>query len=117
MARGVLSSGGDPVAHAVFSDYLEDHQFKGEVMIEVGRCYFIETVTKYWTGRVKAVDCDWIALEDAAWIADTGRFAEFLASGSPSEVEPVPDGCLELIPINQISAISEWKHRLPRRTI
>jgi hypothetical protein len=31
-------------------------------------------------------------LEDAAWIADTGRFADALKSGKFNEVEPFPDG-------------------------
>lgn len=33
-----------------------------------------------------------IVLEDAAWIADTGRFSDALTSMSFQEVEPFPDG-------------------------
>lgn len=33
-----------------------------------------------------------LVLEDAAWIADTGRFADALKKAEFSEVEPFPDG-------------------------
>jgi len=31
-------------------------------------------------------------IEDAAWIADTGRFADAIAKAEFGEVEPYPDG-------------------------
>jgi hypothetical protein len=59
---------------------------------EVGENYFIRTVSMAITGRVVGVFPQEIVLEDAAWIADTGRFTQAVASAEFSEVEPYPDG-------------------------
>jgi len=59
---------------------------------EVGKCYLIRTVTMIDTGRLVDVTEHEIVLEDAAWIADTGRFSDALKSLQFSEVEPFPDG-------------------------
>ena len=59
---------------------------------KVGENYFIRTVTMFYTGRLVEVTPQELVLEDAAWIADTGRFADSLESGNFSEVEPFPNG-------------------------
>ena len=59
---------------------------------EIGKTYLIRTVTMIDTGRVVAVTEHEIVLEDAAWIADTGRFSQALAAAEFSEVEPFPCG-------------------------
>jgi hypothetical protein len=59
---------------------------------KIGSAYLIRTVTMIQTGRLIAVGEHELVLEDAAWIADTGRFADALKGGSFSEVEPFPDG-------------------------
>jgi hypothetical protein len=59
---------------------------------EIGQCYLIRTVTMIDTGRLVEVTPHELVLTDAAWIADTGRFADALKSLSFSEVEPFPDG-------------------------
>ena len=59
---------------------------------EIGRNYLIRTVTMVDTGRLVAVTPQELVLEDAAWIADTGRFSNSLVSGEFSEVEPFPEG-------------------------
>jgi hypothetical protein len=57
----------------------------------VGRKYFIRTVTHYHTGKLVAIDGDFLILSDAAWIADTGRFYNFLCGeNEANEVEPIP---------------------------
>jgi hypothetical protein len=58
----------------------------------VGENYFIRTVSMIVTGRVESVGAQEIVLRDAAWIADTGRFAQAVATAEFSEVEPYPDG-------------------------
>lgn len=65
---------------------LEDHPY------EIGENYFIRTVTFHATGRLTRVYRDELVLEDAAWIAASGRFSDALKSGDFSEVEPFPDG-------------------------
>src|SRR3990167_4090803 len=45
---------------------------------KIGKCYLIRTVTMIDTGRLVEVTEQELVLEDAAWIADTGRFADAL---------------------------------------
>ena len=59
---------------------------------EIGAVYLIRTVTMIDTGRVARVTPTEIVLTDAAWIADTDRFADALKTLKFSEVEPFPDG-------------------------
>lgn len=59
---------------------------------EIGKVYLIRTVTMIDTGRLVAVTPHELVLEDAAWIADTGRFAQAVADAKFNEVEPFPDG-------------------------
>ena len=58
----------------------------------IGKNYFVRTVTHYLTGRVTRVTQQEIVVEDAAWIPDTGRFADAIKNESFSEVEPYPPG-------------------------
>ena len=78
----------------------------------MGKTVFIRTVTMYHTGRVVDMDDKFIVLEDAAWIADTGRFSDALKSGNLSEVEPV-DGLVR-VSLGAIVDVFEWSHELPR---
>ena len=59
---------------------------------EIGKIYFIRTVTMNDTGRLVAVTPQELVLEEAAWIADTGRFADAVRKAEFAEVEPFPDG-------------------------
>lgn len=56
--------------------------------LEVGEKYLFRTVTMIYTGRIKRMKGQEILLEDAAWIADTGRWADNLKSCEFNEVEP-----------------------------
>ena len=59
---------------------------------QIGKVYLIRTVTMIQTGRLIQVADKELVLEDAAWIADTGRFSHALTSLEFGEVEPFPDG-------------------------
>jgi hypothetical protein len=83
-----------------------------DVPFEVGEAYFIRTVTYFATGRVKAIVGNFLVLEDAAWIADTGRFREAIMKGILSEVEPVEVDMF--VNVASITDAFDWKHRLPR---
>lgn len=61
---------------------------------EIGKVYLIRTVTMIDTGKLVYVGPNELVLEDAAWIADTGRFADAVKSAKFNEVEPFPDGRL-----------------------
>lgn len=59
---------------------------------KIGANYMVRTVTMINTGRLVQVTNQELVLEDAAWIADTGRFATTLKDGNFNEIEPFPDG-------------------------
>ena len=59
---------------------------------EIGKIYLIRTVTMVDVGRVVAVYPTEIVLEEACWVADSGRFANALLTGEVGESEPFPSG-------------------------
>ena len=59
---------------------------------QIGSIYLIRTVTMIDTGRLIAVTEHELVLEEAAWIADTGRFSDAIKSVEFNEVEPFPSG-------------------------
>ena len=82
--------------------------------IEIGTKLFIRTVTSHFTGRVTQVTEEEVELEDAAWIADDGRFADALAKGEFNEVEPYPDGMLVRLFRSTFLDMVTWPFPLPR---
>ena len=83
--------------------------------IDKGSKVFIRTVTSFFTGEVLSADEHEIVLTKAAWIADTGRFAQAMATGEFSEVEPYPDTLH--VSVNRgsvIDVVTNWPHSLPR---
>jgi len=63
-----------------------DHPFP------IGSPMLFRTVTMIDTGIVKAVYPTEIVVTDAAWVPDTGRFADAVKKAEFGEVEPFPDG-------------------------
>lgn len=59
---------------------------------EVGKMYVVRTVTMIDVGKLVSVSEHELVLEDAAWVADTGRWNNFLEKGQYNEAEPFPDG-------------------------
>ena len=56
---------------------------------EIGKKYFIRTVTMHLTGELTHVFNQELVFKDAAWIADSGRFHEAIKDPSMcNEVEP-----------------------------
>lgn len=83
-------------------------------LLEVGSTVLIRTVTMAWTGRITALDEHFVRLEDAAWIADTGRFSTALSTGALNEVEAVKGPVL--VGKGSIVDVCHWVHALPRET-
>ena len=79
----------------------------------IGGNVFIRTVTHHYTGRLVAVDDKFLVLEDAAWIADDGRFSVALSTGTLNDIEPYPDGRV-LVAVGALCDVCEWAHALPR---
>jgi len=54
----------------------------------IGGNYFIRTVTHHLTGKLVAVTPQELVVEEAAWIADDGRFSDAVNKSVFNEVEP-----------------------------
>lgn len=70
----------------VAQDSQERHPYK------INENYLIRSVTFHYTGRLTSVYNHEIVLEDAAWIADDGRFKDAVEKGTFNEIEPYPAG-------------------------
>lgn len=79
---------------------------------DVGQNYFVETVTKYFLGRLVSADDRWLVLDEASWIADTGRYNEALRDGTASEVEPCPGRVV--IGCGAVVSVQPWTKPLLR---
>jgi len=80
----------------------------------VGEKFFFRTVTYHMTGRVKKVIGKILELENAAWIADSGRFMNAIKEGKLNEVEPVGRAYIN---IDTVVDFFPWKHKLPESQI
>lgn len=78
----------------------------------IGAAYYIRTVTYHLVGRVKAIVGGFLVLEDAAWVADSGRFTQAITDGKLNEVEPVTVPVF--VNMNAITDVFVWNHELPR---
>lgn len=96
----------------VRKDAMASSTFAGIESIEdfVGKSFFFRTVTYHLTGRVVKVIGDLLVLENAAWIADSGRFMQAITDGVLNEVEPVGDAIINL---STVTDMFPWKHPLP----
>lgn len=79
---------------------------------KIGQNYFIRTVTYFLTGKLINVFEYELVFSDAAWIADTGRFYNFIKDGEANEVEPIMGNVI--IGRHAIIDCIEWTHSLPR---
>lgn len=80
-------------------------------MFEVGQAYLFRTVTHYDLGVVEEVQGNFVKLKNASWIADTGRFYDFLKNGNAKEVEPYPD--FVIVSLGALVDAAPWAHDLP----
>ncbi len=76
----------------------------------VGKKWYIRTVTYHQVGKVIKVIGNFVQLENASWIADSGRFMNTIKNGSLDEVEPVGSSFINL---NSVVDMFPWKHDLP----
>ena len=80
---------------------------------EIGKNYFIRTVTMIQIGKLIEVGPHELVIENACWVADTGRFTDALAEGSLNEVELFPKGRVIVGRATVIDACI-WPHDLPQ---
>ncbi len=86
---------------------------KKELPFDSGKSYFIRTVTYHVLGKVKDIKGDFLVLQNASWIADSGRFGEAIVKGTLSEVEFTGEA---IVNVNAITDAYPWTHDLPDRT-
>ncbi len=93
---------------------LADSEFKEINALEdmVGEKFFFRTLTFHLTGKVKKIIGSILELEDAAWIADSGRFMQCIKDGVVNEVEPVGKAFLN---VSAVTDFFPWKHELPTK--
>ena len=78
----------------------------------VGNKYFFRTVTYHLVGKVVAQHGGGIIeLDEASWVADSGRFMQAIKSGTLNEVEPVGKAYLNL---KSVTDFFPWVHELPQ---
>jgi len=83
---------------------------------QIGQSYFVRTVTHHVLGRLDAVDDHELWMSDVSWIADDGRFHEFLRDGRAGEVEPAPAGPVA-VGRGAIIDAYVWQHELLRDVV
>lgn len=79
----------------------------------VGQKVFFRTVTYHAIGEVKKIVGRFVHLKTASWVADTGRFMNFIKDGvqTNSEIEPVGEMFLNM---DTVVDFFLWKHSLPK---
>ena len=101
-AAALLSCGNAPKSHSM----------------RIGDKVFMRTVTYHYTGRITAITDSDIKLADAAWIADSSRYAAAVANGFGefAEIEAYPEGVEILVSRGAIIDVVPWQHDLPTKT-
>jgi hypothetical protein len=80
--------------------------------VRLGNCVLIRTVTCYQVGRIVSLSKEEIVLEDASWVADTGRYNAALRSGTLAEVEPFIGNVS--VSRGAVVDVVSWNNPLPR---
>jgi hypothetical protein len=79
-----------------------------------GDAILLRTVTMIDLGRVRTIGPDYIVLDEAGWVADTGRFSRMLETGELNEFEKAPSWLL--VGRGAICDVFPWPHALPKAT-
>ncbi len=83
-----------------------------DLPFKIGEKYFVRTVTHYMVGKLEEITGNFMVFSNASWIADTGRFADFLKTGEASEVEPVIG--LYRLAVGSVVDVFDFEHTLPK---
>lgn len=82
---------------------------------DIGKAFFFFTPNYNFIGKVVSIlTDDWVLLEQASWVACTGRLTEFLEKGTTKEleVEYIGEG-LRVKPC----AVFNWEHEVFTETL
>jgi len=94
-------------------EQLGEESFKDFDALEdmIGEKWFFRTVTYHLVGKVVKKVGQFFVLDNASWIADSGRFMNAIKEGTLSEVEPVGRA---MVNIDSITDAFPWRHALPK---
>lgn len=76
----------------------------------IGHAWYIRTVTYHLVGRCTKRIGSFLLLEEASWVADSGRFMQAIKEGKLNEVEPVGPA---LVNLDSVTDAFPWVHKLP----
>jgi len=85
-----------------------------ESVWQIGKNYLIRTVTMIQLGTLSRVTEKELVLDNACWVADTGRFNIALSSGTLNEVEMFQQSVI--IGRGAIVDATEWINDLPKES-
>ena len=79
----------------------------------VGKAYFIRTVTYHCTGIVDRIEGDFLVLREAAMIADSKRFFNFLTNWKDNNPEIEPFKNEVYVNMGAITDATLWDSSMP----
>ena len=80
-----------------------------ETWLKVGATVFVRGNNDHYVGRITAIlPGQVVALEDASWVANSGRLSEFCKNGKAESMEVEPVGRI----VQSWDGIIEWPHKL-----
>ena len=77
----------------------------------IGKKWFFRTVTYHLVGKAIKMMGQFLVLEDASWVADSGRFMDAIKQGKLNEVEPCG---VAFVNLSTVTDFFPWKHDLPK---
>jgi len=84
---------------------------KQESIYKIGEKYFIRTATYHCVGKLINKSHGELELQNASWIADSGRLNNALKTGIFAEIEPFPENLI--VNISGIIDATIFSHDLP----
>lgn len=82
---------------------------------EIGEEYHIETVTKYFSGVLVAMDETDFVLSKCSWIESTGNFSDYVKGADPSYCEPYAED--QLVNVSRGAYVSAVKRAITSKLI
>lgn len=68
--------------------YIKQTNENRKSFLDIGKVYAFRSVTMIYTGRIVDISDQEILIDEAAWIPETERWAEFADTGAHKEAEP-----------------------------
>lgn len=90
-----------------------DTEISNDLPFEIGKSYFIRTVTYHVIGTVDKISGPFLVLSEASWVADSGRFSKAITEGELSEVEYIGQ---MFVNTSAIADATRWNHKNPKVT-